>query len=71
MTDEVKRGPGRPPKAKPEVEAQQSGTPAVLKVRVLTYKLQTSQGRFLQNWEREIPEAEAMAFEASGDVELC
>lgn len=80
MTDEiVKRGPGRPRKVAPEgfvvpiasaatVEVEDEAPLPFRRVRVLAYKIWTSQGRGIEGQFLELPSDEADELIASGKV---
>lgn len=69
MSDEVKRGPGRPPKVQPEPE--QVGPEPHCRVKVLHYKVPTSQGRYIEGQFASLPASEAAKLAAIGHVKLC
>lgn len=73
MNEEVKRGPGRPPKvhAEPERSPERSGPPQMQRVKVLRYKIQTSQGRYIEGQFASLPADEAAKLDAIGHVALC
>lgn len=69
MNDEVKRGPGRPPKV--HAEPERSGPPQMQRVKVLYYKIPTSQGRYIEGQFASLPADEAAKLAAIGYVALC
>ena len=68
MTEEVAKRRGRPRKVLPapiEIEAERKT------VRVVHYKVYTSQGRFISGQKADLPATEADALIASGQARPC
>jgi hypothetical protein len=76
METEQRRGPGRPPKQRPETletmetVAERDSTERHIPCRVVEYKIFTSQGRFIAGERAHLPEREAREFANKGLVEI-